>query len=349
MTMMARWVVCIAAASSAAWGAAGCKKKARPPAPRVQDEEPGGTPSDAGSPTRRFEVDGVIYNIIEPPTEPDAGRPGGALRPVRDEFACPGAEALEPTEPDPQPGFGLEHLWALFPDMPREKVQVKIDTDQGPAECEVWPQVAPRAAAVFLGLATGARAWWHPCERRWVAGRPYYDKTRFTKVAPAGKLETGCLYEGCEAAAGFEVAFDDAGPALDRAGLMIAPRAGPAGAFALVDCQWVPAEPVKPLQGACHMDPAVAGMAAEWVAFGACPHAGITDVIYRLARVARDRHIDPHAIYWIRATKPGGGYYRHVPEPPAGGADAGAAETPGPAEEPTPQPATPGTGGTAAQ
>jgi hypothetical protein len=332
------WLVWIGAASLAAGGLGACKKSAKPPERAAGEEDgadAGGGPGK-GSPsvTRVVEADGAVLNIVEPSGDANLLHPGDELSPVRAEFSCPGQEAFEPTTPDPQADFDMEDLHALFPDMPQDKVPIEINTESGKIQCEVWPQQAPHAVAIFLGLATGARAWWHPCKHEWVTGRPYYDETAFQNVTPAVKVDAGCLYRGCEAAAGFAANVTEGGAAFDRPGLLVMPRAGTAGPFGVLDCEWRVPEPTKITEGKCEFSADAQALQADWVAFGLCKHEGLMSTIYRLARVAPDRHQDPHALFWLRAVSPTTEYYRYRPGRPetdggvAPAADGGAAAAP---------------------
>jgi len=315
----------------------GCKKGAKPPERTGNDEEPdaGAGPAQNTGPTKLVETaDGAVLAIVEPGGDADLLHPPKEVTPERAEFACPGQEEFEASVPDPQPDFDMDDLRALFPDLAPDKVPVEINTEEGKIQCEVWPQQAPRAAAIFLGLATGARAWWHPCKHEWVVGQPYYDETSFHDVAPAEKIEAGCLYRGCEAGAGFPAAISDGGAAFDRPGLLVMRRDGPAGVFGILDCAWTPPEPTKITEGACEFRPEARALQSDWVAFGLCQHEGLASTVYRLARVAPDRHLDPRALHWLRAVSPTTEYYRYRPagETADGGtapaADAGAAAVP---------------------
>lgn len=338
----------LAALAAVALPAQACKRKAQPPTPE-EDPGDGDAETPVNAPVTRIEADGTVYNVIEPRGEPTTLRRPEGIVPIGKAFACENDEAFEPTEPDPQPGFGWEDLRNIYPDMPQDKVAIVLDTEQGRAECEVWPVRAPQATANFIGLALGVRAWWHPCEHRWVRESPYYAGLRFHGVHPGLKVDAGCLYQNCEAGAGFHQAITEAGAPLNEAGLIIAPRDGPSGAFSLVDCQWRPTEPNKPLDGKCDLSPDLLSLASDWVAFGRCPHEGLSAIIYRLARTASDAHLDPRALHAIWVKKPEGGFYRYPPEQSeapgagAGGPAGGGMKAPdgGPTEEPTPQPATP--------
>jgi cyclophilin family peptidyl-prolyl cis-trans isomerase len=336
------WGIGIALAA-AALAAGGCKKSAKPPEPTGENEsqrgDASGTPGST-EPTRIVETaDGAVLAIVEPSGDANLLHPSTEVSAERAEFVCPGDEAFEPTAPDPQPNFTMNDLYALFPDMQRDKVPVQIKTEGGDIQCEVWPAVAPQAVAMFLGLATGARAWWHPCKHEWVTGEPYYDETTFHSVEPTVKIEAGCLFRGCESAAGFPTNLAEAGAAIDKPGLMVMPRKGNGGVFGLLDCNWVAPEPTKLLEGRCEFQPAARALSSDWVAFGECPHPGLSGPIYRLARVAPDRRQDPHAIHWLRAVSPTTEYYRYRPggaAPADGGTSAPAPAEPAPAPAPAP-------------
>jgi len=327
--------------------AGGCKKSSAPPEPRAGEPE---TPDAAATPPPRGQTvvvaDGTVYNILEPTNDASLLEPPKELSPVRAEFHCPGQEQFEPTTPDPAPDFSIDDLRRLFPDLPDEKIPLEINTESGKFTCEVWPRLAPHAVAQFLGLATGARPWWHPCRHEWVVGEPYYDGSTFYSLQPATKIESGCLYRGCEASAGFTSSIDEPGAPFDKPGLLVIPRHGPAGTFAILDCAWRVPEPTKMTEGTCEFGPEARAMGRDWVALGLCPHTGLGHAVYRLARLLRDRQADPHGIRWLRPFSPTNEYYRYRPNAPAADGGTATPQPPPPAPAPaggtpvgTPQPA----------
>jgi hypothetical protein len=329
---MRSWI-CVAVLALTA--GVGCKKSSAPPertADEPEEADAGGTAHHTPGQTVAV-ADGTVYNILEPTHDASLLEPPKDLSPVRAEFACPGQEEFEPTAPDPQPDFSIDDLRRLFPDLQPETVPVEINTESGKIACEVWPALAPQAVAQFLGLATGARPWWHPCRHEWVVGEPYYDGSTFYSTQPAFKIESGCLYRGCEAAAGFQAEITEPGAPIDKPGLLVVPRRGPAGTFAILDCAWNAPEPTKLTEGTCEFSAEARALSQDWVALGVCPHSGLGHAVYRLARLLRDRQADPHAIHWLRPFGPTNEFYRYRPGAPA--ADGG---TPAPAE-PTPPPA----------
>jgi hypothetical protein len=336
---------------AAALSTAGCTRcrKGSPPAP-VDDAEDGGGDASAAvpenqTPVRVVTADGVQHHIYEQMNPPPDPADVEGFAPVRAEFACPRQEQLEPTLPDPQPGFSMETLRGFFPDMPRAEIPVSINTEAGMIECVVWADAAPQAAALFLGLATGARAWWHPCRHEWVSGRPYYDELTFQKVEPAVYVESGCLDHRCQSGAGIATGITDRGGGFDRPGLLIMAREGPAGRFGIVDCRWDAPEPTKLTEGECRLEAEATRLQQDWVAFGACGHTGLGHTVYRLARVVPDRHLDPRALHWLRAAAPDGTFYRHRTTPPDGeeGPQTTEGPPPGTQGDPGGTPATPGT------
>lgn len=333
------WVLVALTASAAG----GCKKSSAPPEPRA--DEPEEPVADAASRPRGQTVavvDGTIYNILEPTHDASLLEPPKELSPVRAEFHCPGEEQFQPATPDPQPNFSMDDLRRLFPDLPDEKIPLEINTESGKFQCEVWPKLAPQAAAQFLGLATGARPWWHPCRHEWVVGQPYYDGSTFYSLTPAVKIESGCLYRGCEASAGFESSITEAGAPFDRPGLLVIPRRGPAGTFAILDCAWRVPEPTKMMEGTCEFSADARALSRDWVALGVCPHTGLGHAVYRLARLLRDRRADPHAIHWLRPFSPTNEYYRYRPNAPAADGGTPAPAPPPPAgDAPAPEPGAP--------
>lgn len=86
---------------------------------------------------------------------------------------------LEP----PQPRDALRGL-------ERGEIAATLETDQGPVSCRL-DRRAPRALALFVGLAIGRAKWRDPASAE-VVSRPLYDGRRFFRAIPGVLVQTGC-------------------------------------------------------------------------------------------------------------------------------------------------------------
>ena len=71
-----------------------------------------------------------------------------------------------------------------------DKATAVIETDQGTMHCELFPKIAPKNVANFIGLAEGAKEWRHPLNNRMVHFR-LYDGTVFHRVIPGFMIQGG--------------------------------------------------------------------------------------------------------------------------------------------------------------
>ncbi len=66
-----------------------------------------------------------------------------------------------------------------------------IETNVGAIECQLLPEVAPKAVANFVGLATGQRRWKDPETEQMVEGRRFYDGVTFHRVMAGFIIQAG--------------------------------------------------------------------------------------------------------------------------------------------------------------
>src|SRR5438270_8012621 len=59
-----------------------------------------------------------------------------------------------------------------------------LHTTAGDMKCELFPDKAPKAAANFIGLATGKKDWTDPATGKIQQNKPYYDGVIFHRVIP---------------------------------------------------------------------------------------------------------------------------------------------------------------------
>jgi peptidyl-prolyl cis-trans isomerase A (cyclophilin A) len=94
----------------------------------------------------------------------------------------PRPESLGPPPP-------AEALRGLPPSQP---IRVVLDTDHGEIGCQLDPRRAPRAVALFVGLATGRARWRHPETGR-IQNRPLYQDLTFHRAIPGVMIQSGCV------------------------------------------------------------------------------------------------------------------------------------------------------------
>ncbi|PYP85578.1 MAG: peptidylprolyl isomerase [Candidatus Angelobacter sp. Gp1-AA117] len=66
-----------------------------------------------------------------------------------------------------------------------------LHTTAGDMKCELFPDKAPKAAANFIGLASGTKDWTDPNTGKLVHGKPLYDGTIFHRVIPEFMIQGG--------------------------------------------------------------------------------------------------------------------------------------------------------------
>lgn len=71
-----------------------------------------------------------------------------------------------------------------------DKATAVIETSQGTMHCELFPKVAPKNVANFIGLAEGTKEWKHPLNGRTVHFH-LYDGTIFHRVIPGFMIQGG--------------------------------------------------------------------------------------------------------------------------------------------------------------
>jgi peptidyl-prolyl cis-trans isomerase A (cyclophilin A) len=71
-----------------------------------------------------------------------------------------------------------------------EPIQLVLHTSAGEVRCALDPGPAPRAVALFVGLARGRATWRDPAGRR--VQRPLYRDIPFFRAIPNALLQSGC-------------------------------------------------------------------------------------------------------------------------------------------------------------
>lgn len=98
-------------------------------------------------------------------------------------LACVGCD--DPALGPPQPDDVLAGISRAEP------IKVQLKTDRGNVDCQLDAQRAPRAVALFVGLATGKARWRHPKTKE-VLDTPLYRNLTFHRSIPGVMVQSGC-------------------------------------------------------------------------------------------------------------------------------------------------------------
>lgn len=74
---------------------------------------------------------------------------------------------------------------------PAKSPEAVIHTTAGDLKCELFPKEAPKAAANFIGLATGKKDWTDPQTGKVVHGKPLYNGVIFHRTIPGFMIQGG--------------------------------------------------------------------------------------------------------------------------------------------------------------
>jgi peptidyl-prolyl cis-trans isomerase A (cyclophilin A) len=74
---------------------------------------------------------------------------------------------------------------------PAKSPEAVIHTTAGDLKCDLFPKEAPKAAANFIGLATGKKDWTDPRTGKVVHGKPLYDGVIFHRTIPGFMIQGG--------------------------------------------------------------------------------------------------------------------------------------------------------------
>jgi cyclophilin family peptidyl-prolyl cis-trans isomerase len=214
-----------------------------------------------------------------------ACQPPAAVRPARQAQAAAtgattGAAAL-PAQPSPAAPSAQAPNPASLPDLlspiPADgPVVATLHTSLGEVRCALAVEAAPRAAASFIALATGRRAWLDHASGALAAERPFYDQTVFHRALPDLFIQAGDRSGTGRHGPGWDLPVERGLPH-DRAGLLILARAGArsSGSQFLLAATALPA------------------LTGEHTAFGVCSPVSLIQQMTRLPTDAQDRPLSP--------------------------------------------------------
>ncbi len=135
-------------------------------------------------------------------------------------------QAYATSQGDPRKGvYELEEALAEVPG--EGPLWAVLELEAGRIECELFPQVAPRTVANFVGLARGTRPFKDPQGGGWVE-RPYYEGTLFHRAIAGFMVQGGDPLGTGQGGPGYVIP-DEFGPGLthDRAGRLSMANRGP--------------------------------------------------------------------------------------------------------------------------
>jgi peptidyl-prolyl cis-trans isomerase A (cyclophilin A) len=126
----------------------------------------------------------VVAGAQSTPSAPS--QPASPLSPQVHTQSSPPAAPDNSQLPD-SPGSGIPQKVTIEPTGP---IAI-FDTSMGRMTCRLFDKQSPLAAANFVGVATGTKAWTDPVTGQKVEGKPFYDGTTFHRVIPGFMIQGG--------------------------------------------------------------------------------------------------------------------------------------------------------------
>ncbi len=116
--------------------------------------------------------------------------------------SCAKFEAKKPKLSPPEVSVALAGL-------PRVggRIAATLETSEGAIHCELDPDAAPRAVALFVGLAAG-RATWLDTRSGDVTTRPMYQATKIFRAVPDAFWQSGCPLGNGTGSPGYRIAVE---------------------------------------------------------------------------------------------------------------------------------------------
>jgi peptidyl-prolyl cis-trans isomerase A (cyclophilin A) len=170
-----------------------------------------------------------------------------------------------------------------------------IHTTLGEIRCELFPDKAPKAAANFIGLATGKKDWTDPRTGTVQHNRPFYDGIVFHRVIPGFVIQGGDPLGTGRGGPGYQ--FEDelhADLVFDRPGRLAMANAGPntnGSQFFITEDALPALNPCLDPNG-CARGSRLVPAGTGYTIFGQCDDRSV-DLVKRIARLPRDANDRP--------------------------------------------------------
>lgn len=132
-------------------------------------------------------------------------------------------KAPQKTHPEPTAALAAPATSIALAGLPAGTIRARLETSEGAVHCALEPATAPRAVALFVGLATGRASWLDPRAHA-VVTRPMYRELTFFRAVPNGFVQTGCPLGNGTGTPGYRIAIEaspDDAQRLARAGALM--------------------------------------------------------------------------------------------------------------------------------
>ncbi|HLW48473.1 MAG TPA: peptidylprolyl isomerase [bacterium] len=182
-----------------------------------------------------------------------------------------------------------------------------IHTTLGDIRCELFPDKAPKAAANFIGLATGTKDWVDPRTGKAQHNRPFYDGIIFHRVIPGFVIQGGDPLGNGRGGPGYQFADElHADVLFDRPGRLAMANAGPntnGSQFFITEAALPDLDPCLDPKG-CPRGNRIVPNGIGYTIFGQCDDRSV-ELVKRIAGLPRDpndRPLQPVTITHIDIT-----------------------------------------------
>ena len=116
--------------------------------------------------------------------------------------SCAKSEEKKPKLGPPEPAVALAGLPKMG-----GRIAITLETSEGAIHCQLDPEGAPHAVALFVGLATG-RASWLDTRSSQVVTRPMYRGTKIFRAVPDAFWQSGCPLGNGTGSPGYRIAVE---------------------------------------------------------------------------------------------------------------------------------------------
>jgi peptidyl-prolyl cis-trans isomerase A (cyclophilin A) len=116
-------------------------------------------------------------------------------------------KAPQKTHAEPSAALAPPAASVALAGLPAGNIRARLETSEGAVHCELEPATAPRAVALFVGLATGRASWLDPRAHA-VVTRPMYRELTFFRAVPNAFVQTGCPLGNGTGTPGYRIAIE---------------------------------------------------------------------------------------------------------------------------------------------